>query len=115
MTEPLVVLLLIELVAAIVLGQVATVHRSPLDRAFMEWHQHPTAESEQAFVRPKRIPEIQRWAFSGVVFAVLADLTALVYRITRSEPAASEWRPSGGVGEFESQWRAGIGELIVRR
>ena len=66
MRKPLVVLLLIELVAAIVLGQVATVHRSQLDRALMEWRQQPTAESEQAFVRQKRITEVQRWAFSGV-------------------------------------------------
>jgi len=93
MRKPLVVLLLSELVAAIVLGQVATVHRSQLDRAFMEWRQHPTRESEQAFVRQKRITEIQRWAFSGVVFAVLAGLTVLVYRIRRGELAAS---PNGG-------------------
>jgi hypothetical protein len=89
MRKPLVVLLLIELVAAIVLGQVATVHRSQLDRALMEWRQQPTAESEQAFVRQKRITEVQRWAFSGVVFAMLAGVTALVYRIRRGEQAAS--------------------------
>ena len=93
MRKPLVVLLLIELVAAIVLGQVATMHRSQLDQAFMEWRQHPTTESGQAFVRQKRITEIQRWAFSGVVFALLAAVTALVYRIRRGEPAAS---PNGG-------------------
>lgn len=68
-------------------------HRSQKDRAFVEWRQHPTAQSEQAFVRQKRITEIQRWVFSGVVFAVLAGVTVLVYRLRRGEPAAS---PNGG-------------------
>jgi hypothetical protein len=93
MRKPLIALLLIELVTAIVLGQIAIVHRSQLDRAFMEWRQRPTAESEQAFVRQKRITEIQRWVFSGVVFAVLAGGTVLVSRIRRGDPAAS---PNGG-------------------
>jgi len=89
MRKHLVILLFIELVAAVALGQMCTLRRSELDRTFAEWRQHPTAEARRAFERQKRNTEIQRWAFSGVVFAVLAGATMLVYRVRRDEPSAS--------------------------
>jgi hypothetical protein len=51
-------------------------------RAWMEWRQNPTSENREAFERQKRIAEMGRWAFSGVVFAVLAIAT-VVYQLRR--------------------------------
>ena len=98
MRKPLPILLVVELLVAIGLGQIAHVDRQETARAFMEWRQHPTNETRQAFERQKRITEIQRWGFSGVVFAVLAGVTVSVFRIRRGEPVAS-----GDAGERARQ------------
>lgn len=89
MRKSLVILLLVELAFAVALGQVGTLHRSQLDRAFLAWHQHPTPEAREAFEKQKQIEERERWGFSLVVFAVLAGVTLLVFRIRRGEPATA--------------------------
>jgi len=89
MRKPLLILLTVELLVAVALGQIGHVDRPAMARAWAEWHQHPTVEARRTFERQQRITVIQRWAFSGVVFAVLAGATVLVYRIRRGEPAAS--------------------------
>lgn len=73
----------------VVLGQVAHVDNPEMARAWREWRQNPTPETRQAFERQQRITEIQRWGFTGVVFAAVAGATVLVYRIRRGEPVAS--------------------------
>jgi hypothetical protein len=89
MRKPLLVLLGLELLVAVALGQIGHVDRPATARAFLEWRQNPTPDTRQAFERQRRIMEIHRWGFTGVVFAVLAGATVLVYRIRRGEPAAS--------------------------
>jgi hypothetical protein len=89
MRKPFVVLLSIELLVAVALGQIAHIDSAATARVFAEWRQNPTPETRQEFERQQRITEIHRWGFTGVVFAVLAGATVLVYRIRRGEPAAS--------------------------
>jgi hypothetical protein len=89
MRKALLVLLGLELLVAVALGQIAHVDNSAMARSFLEWRQNPTPETHQAFERQRRITEIYRWGFTGVVFVVLAGATILVYRIRRGEPAAS--------------------------
>jgi hypothetical protein len=89
MRKPLLVLLGLELLVAVALGQIGHIDRPATARAFLEWRQNPTPETRQAFERQQHITEIQGWGFSGVVFAVLAGATVLVYRIRRGEPVAS--------------------------
>jgi hypothetical protein len=93
MKTPLVILLCVEFAAAVALGQFGTLHRRELDRAWLERREHPTMETRAIFERQKRITELQRWGLSGVVFAVLAGATILVYWIRKGEPGAS---PNGG-------------------
>ena len=53
----------------------------------MDWRQHPTDETRQAFEREKWITELERWSFSGVLFTALAGATILVYWLRgRCEP-----------------------------
>ncbi len=73
----------------VALGQIAHLDRPAMARAWEEWRQHPTVESHLAFERQQRITKVQRWAFSAVVFAVLAGATLLLYRIRQREPLAS--------------------------
>jgi hypothetical protein len=89
MRKPLLVFLGLELLVAVALGQVGHVDRPAAARAFFEWQQNPTPETRRVYERQRGIMEIYRWRFSGVVFAVLAGATVLVYRIRRGEPAAS--------------------------
>jgi hypothetical protein len=89
MRKPLLVLLGLELLVSVALGQMAHVDRPAAARAFLEWRQNPTPETRRAFERERRIMEIYRWGFTGVVFAVVGSATVLVYRIRRGEPAAS--------------------------
>jgi len=93
--KSLATLLAFEFLLAVALGQAGFVNRSELDRAFIEWHLRPTTKSRAAFERQKRITEVQRWSFSGVLFAVLAGGTILVYRVRKGEPdgAANRSQP----------------------
>jgi hypothetical protein len=86
MRKSLLVLLAIEFVVAFALGQAGTLRRSGFDHAFMEWYQHPTAETRQELDRQKRITELWLLGFSGVVFAGLAGSTILVYWLRKGEP-----------------------------
>jgi hypothetical protein len=86
------ILLFVELLLAIALGQIGHMHRPKMVHAFTEWQQHPTVETRQAFEQEKRITEYERWALSGVVFAVLAGTTALAYCLRKGEQGAGENR-----------------------
>jgi hypothetical protein len=89
MKRSLLILLAVELLVVVTLGQIAHVYRPAMSRAWAEWRQHPTIETRQAYERQERITEIQRWAFTGVVFVMLAGATVLLYRVRRGEPVAS--------------------------
>src|SRR5437773_10512403 len=85
MRKTLVILLVIEFLAAFTLGQVATVRSRRLDRAWFESQQRPTTDTRERFERQRRITELQRWGFSGVLFAVIAGATILVFRAMKGE------------------------------
>ena len=89
MRKSLLILLAIELIVAVALGQIGHVDRATMARAWAEWRQRPTIETRRTFERERHIIEIQRWVFSGMLFAMLAGATSLVYRIRRGEPVAS--------------------------
>ena len=85
MRKNLVILLVIEFLAAFALGQVATVRSRRLDCAWLEWQQRPTTDTRERSERQRRITELQRWSFSGVLFAVMAGATMLVFRARKGE------------------------------
>jgi hypothetical protein len=86
--KSLLILFFVELLFAVALGQMGPLDRPKMAHAFMEWRQHPTVETRQAFERERRITEYERWGFSGVVFAVLAGATAFVSWLRRGEQGA---------------------------
>ena len=90
MRKSLVILLVVEFCVAVSLTQVGTIHRSQLDRAFMEWYQHPTIETGQELERQRRITRYEEWGFGGLVFVVLAGATVFVYWLRR------KGEPDGG-------------------
>lgn len=81
MNKRLSILLAVELLAAVALGQMTHVDRPAMARAWAEWRQHPTDETRAAFEREKRTTEVQRWGVSGVVFAVLASGSIIACRL----------------------------------
>ena len=89
MRIPLTILLGLELLVAVALGQIGHVNNPDMARTWMAWRNNPTAETRQAFEHEQRITEIHRWVFAGAVFAVLGGATVLVYRIRRVAPGAS--------------------------
>ena len=97
MRKTLVILLVIEFLVAFTLGQVATIRSSRLDRAWLESQQSPTTDTHERFERQRRITELQRWGFSGVLFAVMAAATMLVFRARKGEQdgPANGSQPSG--------------------
>ena len=102
MRKSLVIILAVEFVLAFALGQMGTMHRSELNRAFMEWQQHPTVETREALDRQKRTIEHVRWGFSGVVFAVLGGATVFVFWLRQGEQTGcSEPRDSLSVAGRE--------------
>jgi len=89
MRKSLLILLFVELLVAVALGQIAHVNRPALPRAFSEWRQRPTPETREAFERQKLITEGLRWAFSGMMFAGLAGTTIFVYWLRKGEPGTA--------------------------
>ena len=86
MKKSLAVLLAVEFVVAVVLGQVGHVKSSSLDRAWFAWYKHPTTETREAFEHEKRIVELERLGFSGVVFVMLAGATIFVCWARKGKP-----------------------------
>ena len=86
MKHALVILLLVELVLSVALGQMGMLRRRELDQAWLERHQRPTAETREDFQQQERLVEVQRLRFSAVVFVVLASATILVFRLRRGDP-----------------------------
>jgi hypothetical protein len=89
MRKPLLILLAVELLVAVVAGQIAQIDRPAMARACVEWRQNPTDATRQALEHQLRITEMQRWAFSAVVFGAFAGATGLVFWNRRGAPAAS--------------------------
>jgi len=111
MKKSLLILIAVELLVAVALGQIAHVDRPAMAREWAEWRQHPTPETREAFERQKRITEAARWAMSGAVFAVLAGATTFVYRIRRGEPSG----PADGSQPFRSEPNPTSGAAGSRR
>ena len=88
MKKPLLILLGLALLVAVVIGQTAYVESPAMARTFMQWCQNPTPETRRAFDHRRHVMEVERLAFSGVIFAVLAGATVLVDRIRTSDPTS---------------------------
>ncbi len=89
MRRSLLILLLIELLVSIALGQIGHVDSPAMARAYMAWQQNPAPETRQAFDRERRITEFVRWGVSGGVLVVLATATVFVYWIRKGEQGAA--------------------------
>ncbi|MFN7137965.1 MAG: hypothetical protein ACK4UN_01355, partial [Limisphaerales bacterium] len=61
------------------IGQLATLRRPALDRAFVAWREQPTAETRTALDHERRLNELQRWAVSGALFLSLSSITLIVF------------------------------------
>lgn len=85
MKKFLAILLLVELVLSVTLGQMGTLRRHEMDRAWLEWHQSPTIETREGFEWQSRLVQVQRLGFSAVVFVVVAGATILVFGLRRGE------------------------------
>jgi hypothetical protein len=86
MRKLLIILLSMELVIAILCGQLGFLHRRDFDRAFVAWYHNRTIENQAELDRRKRLNELSRWEFSGIVFGGTATITLLgagVYRHLR--------------------------------
>jgi len=77
MRKLLVILLSVELLVAIVLGQIGALHRRDFDRAFFAWHENPTLESRKELDRQKQINVLYDLGFSAVVFGGMVIVTLL--------------------------------------
>ena len=88
MRKRLLIWLFVELLVAVALGQIGHMDNPAMARAFLEWRQHASSETREEFERQKRITELERWGFSGVVFAALGGATVFVFWLRRAEPGA---------------------------
>lgn len=88
MRKPLIILLAVEFVLAGMIGQLGTLRRPKLDRAWLEWYQHPTSETREGFESQKRIAELERLGFSVVLFVVAAGVTIFIFSLSRGEQGA---------------------------
>lgn len=98
MRRGLLILLFIELLAALALQQCGRVESPAMARAWMEWLLRPTPETRREYERYRCIVAIEGWAMSGVVFAVMAGASLTVYGMRKAKHAVSEGdgRTAGG-------------------
>ena len=92
MRKPLAILLSVEVVLAIIFGQVGLFHRKDFDRAFFAWHENRTPENQAELDRQRRLNELARWEFSGITFGGMAAITLLgagAYRLCRHQRTPS--------------------------
>jgi len=90
--KSLTILLVIEFVLAIALGQTGFIHRSAYDRAFMEWYQHRTVETRKAFDQQKRITELERVEISPTGADIRLQLEDLASLMRDLNPSGTEHR-----------------------
>ena len=83
MRKPIVILLIVELVTAIILGQVGHVYRRDFARAFVTWYKDRSPENQMELDRQKRLTQLSRWEFSGVMFGCMAAVTFLCVGLHR--------------------------------
>ena len=88
--KSLLILLLVELVVVVALGQIVHVDRPAMAWAWLEWRQRPTLETREAFERQKRITEGVRWGFAGAAFVALAGATIVAYRLRSTQPQRTQ-------------------------
>ncbi len=89
MKKWLAILLSLELLIAILLGQSAPLCRADFERALMAQFKNPTPESLQELDRQRRINALCRWRLSAVTFGQMAAVTLLgLYIIHRRRALA---------------------------
>ena len=89
-TEPLVttngflvLLLVVELVAAIHIGKNVRLQREPEERLLLQWYQKPSEDVRLEYLREQRLSRIYGWLLVGASYAAVATLTVAVLRRAR--------------------------------
>ena len=89
MKKLLLILLSVELLVALVLGQCGILHRQDFARAFFSWHENPTPENQAELNRQKHINTLYDLGFSAVAFGGMAVVTWLaLYAYSRRHHAS---------------------------
>ena len=86
--KKLIVLLVVEYVAAYFLVLAGCPLRGAEERAWAAWHEHPAKETREQFDRQRHITELQLLGVSSVLFCGMAVVTLLVARVWRQRQAA---------------------------
>lgn len=85
-----VLLLTMELLLAISIGQTAFLHRKDFQYAVVAWHQNPTLENQRELERQKHLNKLHRWGMSAVAFTGMAVVTVFAVHVSnlrrRSDP-----------------------------
>ncbi|MDD5260546.1 MAG: hypothetical protein PHD76_01735 [Methylacidiphilales bacterium] len=89
MKKWLVILLSLELLIAILLGQSSVVCRADFERALTAQFRNPTPENQMELERQRQINVLYRWRLSAVTFGQMAGVTLLgLYIIHRRRALA---------------------------
>ncbi len=90
MRRLLIILLSVELLVAILLGQCGTLHRRDFNLAFSSWYKNPTPENRAELDRQRHINVLCDLGISAVAFGSMAVVTLLAYyavnRLSRGSP-----------------------------
>jgi uncharacterized protein YceK len=94
----LIILLSVELLVAILLGQCGSIiHRRDSNQAFSSWYENPTPENRAELDRQRHINVLYDLGISAVAFGSMAVVTLLAYyavnRLCRGSPDYSRLRP----------------------
>ena len=96
MKKLVILLLSVELLLAILLGQCGSMwHRRDFDQAFFVWYKNPTPESRAELDRQRHINTLCDLGLSAIAFGGMATVTLLaVYfysRLHRSMAISEKW------------------------
>jgi hypothetical protein len=83
--KKLIVLLVIEFVAAYFFVMAGCPLRMAETRAWAAWYDHPTPETRAEFDRQKHITELEALGVSTVIFCGMAGVTLLIARAWRQK------------------------------
>ncbi len=85
MTKLIIILLVVEFLAAYFVGSSGCILRHDQVRAFEAWHDNPTPETRAELDRQKRITEFQTLVFSATIFSGMAAITLFGARAWRQK------------------------------
>ena len=85
MTKLIIILLVVEFLAAYFVVSSGCILRHNQVRAYAAWHDNPTLETRAELDRQKRITEFQTLVFSAIIFCGMAGVTLFVARAWRQK------------------------------